>query len=421
MKQFLKLMIPFFLLQTSASAQILELPEILNNIQSSYPSLRMYDAEIRSMDAAAKGARAWMPPQFSAGFFMTPYDVSLWNGSKANANRPAQNGIGSFMITAQQTFPNRKYNDANEAYLNALSSVTKENKLAALNDLYAMAKMNYYEWIVIEKKITVLIESEKLLNFMITNAETRYKNGLGKISAYYKAKASLGNIENLRIQLQNEILTKRIALNTLMYRNKLTEFSVDTSYSIKDFSSMVFDSSLFYNSRSDIRAIDQDIEIINLKQEIERQSLKPQFGIQYSHMFRYGNAPMLFSLMGMVKIPMPWSTRANKANIESLKFEAEALAEKKANMANSYSGSSYQMQQDIQAKKKQVALFQNNILAALRKNYQVNLLAYQQNTAELFELYDAWEVLNNTQLEYLNQLQQLLTMQVELDKILEIK
>ena len=42
-------------------------------------------------------------------------------------------------------------------------------------------------------------------------------------------------------------------------------------------------------------------------------------------------------------------------------------------------------------------------------------------TEELFELYDAWETLNMTQLEYLDQLQQLLTIQVELERILEIK
>ena len=69
----------------------------------------------------------------------------------------------------------------------------------------------------------------------------------------------------------------------------------------------------------------------------------------------------------------------------------------------------------------QVQLFENNILAALKKKYQSNLLAYEQNTEELFELYDAWETLNNTQLEYLNQLQQLLNMQVDLEKLLEIK
>ena len=423
-KAFFKILTILSILQIlvqTTSAQTLELNDILDSVQHSYPSLKMYDAEIKSQNAEAKGARNWEPPQVSAGFYMTPYNTALWNGTKPNGNMPAQSGMGSFMISAQQMFPNKKYNNANEAYMEAMSSVTKESREAALNNLFAAAKKNYYEWVIIEKKISILDESEKLLHFMITNAETRYKNGLGKINAYYKAKASLGNIQNMRVGLQNEILQKRIALNTLMNRNKLTDFSVDTNFVIKDYSSMVFDSTLFYKNRSDIKAIDQNIQLAYLKQDIERQSMKPQFGVQYSHMFRYGNAPMMFDLMGTVKIPMNWSTRANKANVESLHFKVESLEEQKASMANEYSGLAYQMQHDIESKKKQVQLFEDNIIPALQKNYESTQLAYQQNTGELFELYDAWETLNNTQLEYINQLQQLLSMQVDLEKLLEIK
>ena len=411
-----------FVVWNNLQAQkILKLDDILDSVQQSYPSLRMYDAEIQSLDAAAKGARNWMPPEVSAGLWMTPYNTGLWNGTKAEGNMPAQPGMGSFMIGVEQMFPNKKYNDANEAYMKAMSSVTKENKEAALNDLFAAAKKNYSEWIVIEKKLAVLADDQKLLQFIITDAETRYKNGLGKISAYYKAKASLGNIENMRVELQNEITQRRIALNTLMNRNKLTTFSVDTNYTIKDYSAMVFDSTLFYNNRSDIKAVNQNIQLTYLKQDIEKQSMKPEFGIEFSHMMPYGNAPTLFTAMGVVKIPMNWSTRANKANIESLDFKAQSLQEQQAAMANEYSGAAYQMQQDIVAKKKQVQLFADNILPAIRKNYQSTQLAYEQNTEELFELYDAWETLNNTQLEYLNQLQQLLSMQVDLEKLLEIK
>ncbi len=421
MKRFLIIMVSLLLLHEMSKAQTLELDDILNTVQQSYPSLKMYDAEIQSLDAAAKGARNWMPPQVSAGLWMTPYNTTLWNGSKGTAVQPAQSGMGSFMVNAQQMFPNKKYNDANEAYMQAMSSVEKENKKATLNDLFAAAKKNYYESIVIEKKLSILAESDKLLQFMITNAETRYKNGLGKISAYYKAKASLGNVENMRVELQNEIVQKRIALNTLMNRDKLTNFTVDTNYVIKDYSTMVFDSTLFYNSRSDLQAVDKNIQLAYLKQDIERQSLKPEFGVQYAHMFGFGRSPMMFNVMGMVKIPLNWSTRANKANIESLRYKAQSLEEQKASMANEYTGMAYQMQQDIEAKKKQIRLFENNIIPSLKKNYQSTQLGYEQNTEELFELYDAWETLNNTELEYISQLQQLLNMQVELEKLLEIK
>ena len=421
MKQLIISLASILLVHGKTSSQTLELKDVMDSIRQSYPSLKVLDAKINSLDAAAKGARNWDAPQVSTGFWMTPYNTGLWSGSKASGNMPAQNGMGSYMIGAEQMFPNKKYNEANEAYMKAMSSVEKENKQATLNELIAAAKKDYYEWIIIEKKLSVLAESEKLLQFMITNAETRYKNGLGKISAYYKAKASLGNIEYMRVGLQNEIVQKQIALNTLMNRDKLTRFSIDTNYTIKDYSTMVFDSTVFYNNRSDVKAIDQNIQLAYLQQNIEQASLKPQFGVQFGNMFGFGGSPIMFNLMGTVKIPMNWSTRANKANIESIRWKAESLKIEKASMANEFSGMAYQLQQDITAKQKQVQLFENNILAALRKNYQSSLLAYQQNTAELFELYDAWETLNNTELEYLDQLQQLLSMQVDLEKLLEIK
>ena len=421
MKQLIISLASILFVHGKTSSQTLELKDVMDSIRQSYPSLKVLDAKINSLDAAAKGARNWDAPQVSTGFWMTPYNTGLWSGSKASGNMPAQNGMGSYMIGAEQMFPNKKYNEANEAYMKAMSSVEKENKQATLNELIAAAKKDYYEWIIIEKKLSVLAESEKLLQFMITNAETRYKNGLGKISAYYKAKASLGNIEYMRVGLQNEIVQKQIALNTLMNRDKLTRFSIDTNYTIKDYSTMVFDSTVFYNNRSDVKAIDQNIQLAYLQQNIEQASLKPQFGVQFGNMFGFGGSPIMFNLMGTVKIPMNWSTRTNKANIESIRWKAESLKIEKASMANEFSGMAYQLQQDITAKQKQVQLFENNILAALRKNYQSSLLAYQQNTAELFELYDAWETLNNTELEYLDQLQQLLSMQVDLEKLLEIK
>ena len=93
-------------------AQTLKLQDILDSIQQSYPSLKIYDAEIQSLDAAAKGARSWMPPQISTGLWMTPYNTNLWK-----ADGSGNTGMGQYMISAEQVFPNKKYNEANENYM----------------------------------------------------------------------------------------------------------------------------------------------------------------------------------------------------------------------------------------------------------------------------------------------------------------
>ena len=403
--------------QTTMMAQTMKLADILDSIERSHPLLKMYDAEVLSLNEAAKGARSWMAPEVSSGLWMTPYNVNLWSNKGSGGT-----GMGQYMISAEQTFPNGKYNAANEKYMLAMAAVESENKRSTLNDLFSAAKDNYNAWIIIEKKLLVIDEDEKLLQLMITNAETRYKNGLGKVSAYYKAKAAQGNLANIRIMLQNEALQKRIAINTLMNRDKLDEFSIDTSYSIREYPDQVFDSSLFYTHRSDIQAVDKNIRLTYLKQDLEKQSLNPQFGVQFAHMFGFGGFPEQFTLMGTVKIPFAkWASRESKANIESLKWKAVSLEDQKRSMANEYAGLAYGLIQDIAAKKKQLSLFENSIIPAVRKNYESMLLAYQQNTEELFSLYDGWEALNDTQLEYLDQVEQLLELQVNLEKILEIK
>ena len=417
MKKTLIILSVLFLWNSVRSQQKLGLDDVLLQISNNHPELKGFEAQIRSYDEAAKGARNWEPPQVSTGLWMVPYNTSMWK-------KPSDGGVGmgQYMIAGEQMFPNRKMLNAEQKYMESMSSVERQRKNASVNSLYAQAKKNYYEGIVIRKKLNVLDEDEKVLDFMIKNAEIRYKNNLGKISAYYKAKASLGNIQSMRIMLENDLLQKRIALNTLMNRDKNIVFDFDTSYVIKDYSTAQFDSTSFISARSDIKAIENEVRVTFLQQDVERAKLRPMFGVRFEHMFGFGGLPMQYSLMGMAKLPMAnWSSRASKANVESLKWKAASLNLEKTNIINEASGMAEGAKNEIISRQKQIKLFEDNIIPALRRNFQTMQIAYENNTEELFELYDAWETLYMTRLQYLDQLQQLLTMQVELDRILEIR
>ena len=401
----------------SSKAQVLKLNAVIDSITASHPVVKMYNNEIRSMDEAAKGAKSWMPPEISTGLWMVPYNTKLWKKDDMGGT-----GMGQYMIGGQQMIPNRKKQNADAAYMQAMSSVEKEKKNATINELINDAKQFYFEWIILKKKLAILEQNEKLIDFMIKNAEIRYKNGLGKINAYYKAKAALGNLQNMRLMFENDITEKRIRINALMGRNTMVEFDIDTTYQLKDYAAVIFDSTLFYTNRSDLKAIDKDINLTWLKQEAEKQSLKPQFGIRYEHMFGFGGFPMQYTLMGMMKIPLAkWSSKMNKANIESLKWKAYALQSQKEMMLNEYSGMAYGMRNELELKKKQLKLYDENIIPALKNNYKTMQLGYEQNTEELFMLYDAWETLYMAQMEYTEILNQALKMQVSIDRLIEKK
>lgn len=401
-------------ISVQAQKQKMSLNNILDSIRLRHPVVKMYDSEIRSMDEAAKGARSWMSPQIGFGQFMTPYNVNLWQ------KRGEMQGMGSVMLSAEQMFPNKKKLDANEAYMNAMSATEKEMKEAKINDLVSNAKQLYFEWIILDKKLKVVKENEKLLEFMIRNAELRYKNGLDKISAYYKTKAALGNSKNMQLMYENDIREKRIRLNSLMNRDPMSSLEIDSAYQFNDYSDLLFDKDFFYQNRSDLKALDNEINKSQLKQELEKQSLKPEFGVKFDNAIGFGGQPMQYSAMVMVKLPMAkWSSKMNKANIESLKWEKNALQGQKEMMANEYSGMAYGMRNEFELNKNQLKLYEQEIIPALQNNYRSMQTGYEQNTEELFMLYDAWEKLNMTQIEYFDILSKAFSMQVALDQLIQ--
>jgi outer membrane protein TolC len=400
---------------TNTKAQTLSLDNVLNTIKTNNPQLRMYDADIQSMDAAAKGAKSWMPPQVETGFFMTPYNSKLWKATEMGT------GMGNYMLGVTQMIPNASKLKADSNLMNAMSSVEKENKNYTINQLTALAKTNYYQWQIATKKIKIANDNLLLLNYMIKSMEIRYQFNMDKLPSYYKAKSQYSELENMIVMLQNDISQKRIMLNTLMARDKNTAFEIDESYEIKDFNSAIADTTSLSKNRSDLKAIDKTMEINQLKIAAEKTKLLPEFGVKYDHMFAFGNQPQQFSLMGMITIPMPWSSKMNKSNIESFQIKNESLNWQKQMILNEATGMLSGMNTELTNLKKQYSITQKSIIPALKRNYDTAILAWQNNSGDLFVALEAWEALNMAQMDSLDKLQSVLNAQVEIEKQLETK
>ncbi len=95
------------LIAATAQTQTLKLDAIIDSIKQSHPVVKMYEHEIRSMDEAAKGAKSWMPSEFSSGFFMTPYNPLRWK-KMDDGMGGSKEGMGQYMLGGQQMFPNKQ-------------------------------------------------------------------------------------------------------------------------------------------------------------------------------------------------------------------------------------------------------------------------------------------------------------------------
>ena len=396
--------------------QVLSMQNVFDTITHNNPTIQMYESNIQSMKDNAQGARSWMTPQVGAGQFFTPYNTELW---KRNGEML---GLGSVMFSLEQMFPNKKKLDAEQSYMNSMSVAETERKEYIINDIIQEAKAYYYNWLVTKKKIALLKESEQNLHLIIHTFEIRYRNGTEKIGAYYKAMASLGEIKNTLIDAENTITNIRIRMNTLMDRNPEKLFDIDTIYELNDYSTLFIDKQMLSETKSDIKAIEKEKTTLFLKQESEKENLKPQFGIRYDHMIGFGGQPMQYTLMGMVRLPMvPWASKMTKASIKSLECKIQAIEYEKQSMLNEYINNLYRLKNNLAAKIKQISIYETQVIPALQNNYKTIQRAYAQNTEELFILYDAWQSLNQKELEYINLLEEALSLQVFIETIIQKK
>ena len=79
------------------------------------------------------------------------------------------------------------------------------------------------------------------------------------------------------------------------------------------------------------------------------------------------------------------------------------------------------LQTQIKSTKQQLANYNDNIIPAYYKTYQTSLIAYEQNTEDLFVVLDGLKMYRMAKMNELDQLNALLKLQVEYEREMEIR
>ena len=390
--------------------QRVSLDSILSVVKERNPMLKSYSSRADAMSAYAQGARSWMAPEVGGGLWMLPY-------KKVDDPRDR----GQIMLSVQQKFTNPAKLRANQGYLESKAAIEKASESYVFNELRAQAKTAYYQWLVLEKKKSVLKENEEIIGLVLKIAQLRYPYNQSKLGNVYKAEGRLQEVRNMILMNDNQITQKNILLNQLMNVPSETRFSIDTTSQVKQFVPEEVDTASFAERRSDVRRIDKSIQSMKLNQVLESYQSKPDFNISFNHMLaRSSEMPNQFMLLGMVSIPIaPWSSKMYKANIQGMGKEIEAMKNERKAILNELNGMTSSMVTEISTLNKQIDNYEKRIVPALRKNYETLMLAYEENKEELPIVIDAWETLNMTQMQYLETVQKYYEMIVSYEKQLE--
>lgn len=392
--------------------QTLTLDSVLQRVSDDNPMLQMYNYRAKAMNAYAEGAKAWMAPMVGGGVYMFPYP-----GAEVMDGRDK----GMLMLSAEQAIPNPAKLRAKEKYLKSKAAIENAGRDVTFNQLRAQAKTAYYSWVVLEKKMAVLKDNERIMEYMLKLARIRYPYSQGSLGSVYKAEGRLHEVENMQLMTASQIAQQNVQLNILMNQPKEQKYKIDTMVAIPEPVILAADTAYLTSVRSDVRQLDRTIQSMQLSVEMEQLERKPDFSISFDHMIpRDPMMPQQFTAMGMVSIPIaPWSSKMYKANSKAMNLEIEAMQREREGVLNEAQGMVRNMALELNAIREQTENFNTKIIPALKKNYDVTVLAYEQNNAELPLVIDAWEAMNMAQMEYLNKLQELYLMAVNYEKEIE--
>ncbi len=386
------------------------LDSILLVVKENNPMLKNFRYRAEAMTSFAAGAKSLMAPEVGGGPWMLPYKKT---GDPQNQ--------GQIMLSVQQKFTNPTKLRANQSYLNSKSAIEKADETFTYNELRALAKTAYYQWIVLEKKKKVLQENEEIIRLVLKISRVRYPYNQSKLGNIFKAEGRLSEVQNMILMNDNEIVQKNILLNQLMNIPKDIRYTIDTTEQYRNFIPEMVDTLTFAQGRSDVRKIDKTIQSMRFNQALEKAQSRPDFTISYNHMIQRGSGmPGQYMLLGMISIPIaPWSAKMYKSNIKGMDGQIEAMKQERESILNELQGMTASMVNEINTLNQQISNYEKRIIPVLRKNYETLMLAYQENKEELYIVIDGYETLIMSQAQYLDTMRRYYEMVVNYEKLLE--
>ncbi|HRP32582.1 MAG TPA: TolC family protein [Agriterribacter sp.] len=413
-RMFNKVVLPFLLFACISTAhaqqhEVLNLPEIMEKIDSNNILLKTYRLKAEGYQYSADAATAWMPPMVGLGTYMMPYPFQkLMDGSDK----------GSVMLRVEQEIPNRKKLLAKKNYMLSQGNIENASRAVTLNDLKAQAKIQYVSWITALEKINIIQQNERVLEMMKKIEEVRYPYNQSQLSSVYRAEAEIQKNRNMLAMPEGDIARAKAWLNALMNRPGNTDFSIDTSFEFRFMAAASYDTANLAAQRKDVFQMNERIRSMQLNIESMKLERKPAFSIQFDHMSPLSSMmPQAFSVMGMLSIPIvPWSKKMYQSEIKSMHSNINAMELEKAAMLQESQGMLYGMQSQIQTMQQRIVAMEEKIIPALQKAFDAGFISYQENKLTLTSVLDNWEALNMMQIDVQDEKQKLYQMIIEYEK-----
>jgi len=398
----------------AAQTKPLSLDSILSRVAAANPQLQGYEQRSEAMRASASGARAWMAPMAGIGTFMTPYpgqDMSTHTGPEK----------GSIMVSVEQTIPNRIKQEAGARYLGARANTEAHRRSSQLNLLRAEARSAFHRWVHSAARQRNLVAVERATGLMLEVARVRVSFNQEQASALYKAESRLAEVKNMMEMEQVTMDASRSMLSTLMGLPPDSPLIIDTT--LTQPAKMIIpatDTAALAAGRSDIRLLDEEINVMRLNREYMQKQSRPDLRIRFDHMQPIGEGTAQFTAMAMLSIPIaPWSSSMYRSEAAGMQHRIAAMEKERSAMLLESQGMTERMRIQLSGMQRQLERYEQQILPSLERNFSAVKAAWEENREPLSMVLDALEAIGMARHEYLLRKESYHLMITDYEKLVE--
>ncbi|MEW5842751.1 MAG: TolC family protein [Bacteroidota bacterium] len=358
-----------------------------------------YNPQLKSASQYALAQRqrvnqvsSWDPPQIGIEFYQTPI---------SSFPNPLKDGMETdYSIQQMFPFPGKlsAMGNAAESNANMYQSQFKALERKIIKDV----KTAYYEYYLVERKISLNKENQDLLRNFIEIANKQYQVGMGKQPDIIRAQTELSTLINEGINLNKEKVSVAAMLNTLLNKPVNSPLK-DVTEIYSDIPKWTFEqlSNLSYDTRNELKAMKYNIEMNKSELHASKLEYYPDIMARLMYKNMIGTSNDFWSAMVGISIPLaPWSQSKFTSKVEENELNIKSAEEQYANMKNMVSYDVQDALVKIESNRNLVELYKDTSIPQAQQTLESTTAAYQTGKTEFLMLIDAYRMLLMVKLDY---------------------
>jgi len=386
-----------------------DLDRLIAEAVKNNPELKAKREQAEAMKVRIKGSVALDAPQLGMEFYQTPI---------ASFPNPLDDQMEiDYFIEQMFPLPGKLYAMKNSA--KSSSEMADQEYRSAERELIMELKMAYYELYLIQRKIAINAENQKLVKSFVEIARKQYEVGMGNQADFLRAETELANLVKDGVKLEQDQAIAEAELKRILGRSNDLEFSAIPNIE-SEAPDITFEraKAIAKENNPELKMQEYNMAMSRAELAYSRSDYLPDLMVRGMYKDMQDTPDDFWALMIGVTLPAaPWSNPAYSSRLKGNELDlkrSEAQYQSAENMVNS---DLKQALAKINGNKKLIAHYRSTLIPQAEQTLNSTISAYRTGKTEFLMVIDAYRMLQMAREDCEMVLMEYMSGQAELENV----